>query len=113
MSSCRSFRPPKMRWRALGVGKRSAVTLLSAVQERCLGEIPLRNAQLLSAARLDGQRVPLIRRGGIGVEDELVLLAQLLRDPGVDRGQLALLPDDEVRRAGVVRHGRKAAGLQM
>ena len=57
---------------------------------RRYGKYPLRNPQLLARLRRDRQRVPLVGGRGVGVEDELVLLAQLLRQLRVDGRQLAL-----------------------
>src|SRR5450830_1568459 len=66
-----------------------------------LRKVPPRRAQSLSSARLDLDAVPLIRRPGARVKDELVLLAQLVREPQIHGRELALLLDDEVRRPRV------------
>src|SRR5712692_6726480 len=79
----------------------------------CLWEVPLRDPKLLPRPRRDRQRVPLVDRGGIGVEDELILLPELLGDLRVDLRQLALTPDDGIRRAGVARDSSQPPRLDV
>src|SRR6185503_8675647 len=77
-----------------------------------LGEVALRRPQPPAVPRGDLQGVPAVLGASLGVEDELVLLPQLLGDPGVDAGELALALDDEPGGAGVLRQASDAARLQ-
>src|SRR5687768_18370938 len=98
MCSCRSvFRPPWMRWRFGASGKSGeprSGTRVAKVHALCrrvgdtLRKVPPRNPQVVPGRGDDAQRAPLVRHVGLGVEDDLVLLAQFLGDARVDLLQL-------------------------
>src|SRR5438105_14709405 len=78
-----------------------------------LRKISVRDPQLLLRARLDPQRMPRVGRRRVRIEHELVLLPQLLRELRVHLGKLALLLDDEVRRAGVAGDAGETPRLEL